>query len=180
MTRTIRHWLAALALAALPAVAQADIFMLVQGVPGDVGAKGHEKWIRVTSLDWRMEAESSWTKGGGASVGKPNPNALQLVLPTGTWSQHFARLIGLGKNLPTIVFDALSSDGRPLYRITAEAFYVTEYRLESAAATLLPQDHVSGVFRKVKVEYYATSADGKLVTTFFEWEIPTGIVLPLF
>src|SRR5512134_2529890 len=176
--RMLKGLIVAAGLCALPAVAQADIFMLVTGVPGDSAAKGHEKWIRVSSLDWKMTAQTSWTQGGGASVGKPFPDALQLVLPTGTWSQHFVRLIGLGRALPSVVFDAVASDGRPLYRVTAEGFFVTQYRLASLPATPLPQDHVNGVFKKVKIEYYATAADGRVTSTVVEWDIPTGSVTP--
>jgi len=176
--RMLKGLIVAAALCALPAVAQAEIFMLITGVQGDSAAKGHEKWIRVSSLDWKMTAQTSWTQGGGASVGKPFPDALQLVLPTGAWSQHFVRLIGLGKAQPSVVFDAVSSDGRPLYRVTAEGFFVTQYRLASLPATPLPQDHVNGVFRKVKIEYYATAADGRVTTTTVEWDIPAGIVSP--
>jgi type VI protein secretion system component Hcp len=170
--------IACIGLAAVPAAAQAEIFMLVTGVAGDAIAKGHEKWIRVSSLDWDVEAASSWTQGGGASVAKPKPGPLQLVLPTGTWSQHFIRLITQGKSLPNVVFDAVASDGRPLYRITAEGFFVTEYRLANLPATPLPQDHVSGVFKKVKIEYYAVGADGRVTSTVVEWDVALGISTP--
>lgn len=174
----LRSWIIAAALASTPGIASAEIFMLVQGVGGDVTAKGHEKWIRVSSLDWKMTAQTSWTQGGGASVGKPFPDAMQLVLPTGTWSQHFVRLIGLGKALPSVVFDAVASDGRPLYRVTAEGFFVTQYRLTSLPTTPLPQDQVNGVFKKVKIEYYATGSDGRVTSTVVEWDIPGGTVNP--
>lgn len=176
--RMLKGLIVAAGLCALPAVAQADIFMLVTGVAGDSTAKGHEKWIRVSSLDWKVTAQTSYTQGSGAAVGKPLPDALQLVLPTGTWSQHFVRLIGLGKALPSVVFDAVASDGRPLYRVTAEAFFVTQYRLTSLPTTPLPQDQVNGVFKKVKIEYYATGADGRVTTTVVEWDVATGIVTP--
>jgi type VI protein secretion system component Hcp len=174
----IRRWLAILALTALPVVAQADIFMLVNGLPGDATAKGHEKWIRVASLDWKVQAQTSWTAGGGVSVGKPNPDKMALVLPTGPWSQYFMRMIGLGKALPKVVFDATASDGRPLYRVTVEGMFLTQYRIASLLETPLPQDHIDVVFKIVKIEYYATGADGKLVTTTVEWNIPLQTVVP--
>lgn len=181
MNRIFRALIVAAGLAALSSLAQAaEIFMLIPGVPGDSASKGHEKWIRVSSLDWQTEAETSWTKGGGASVGKPNPGAIELVIPTGTWSQHFMRKIGLGKLEATVVIDALASDGRPLYRMTLDGVFITQYRLATLPTTPLPQDYVSGVFKKVKVEYYATGPDGKLITTFFEWDIPAGTVVPIF
>lgn len=176
--RILKGLIVCIGLAAVPAAAQAEIFMLVTGVAGDAIAKGHEKWIRVSSLDWNVEAATSWTQGGGAAIGKPKPGPMDLVLPTGTWSQHFMRLITQGKALPSVVFDAFASDGRPLYRITVEGFFVTEYRLAALPATPLPQDHVSGVFKKVKIEYYAVGADGKLATSLVEWDVATGISSP--
>jgi type VI protein secretion system component Hcp len=174
----LRGLIVCMGLVAVPAVAQAEIFMLVTAVAGDATAKGHERWIRVSSLDWTVEATTSWTQGGGASVGKPKPDALDLIVPTGTWSQHFVRLITQGKALPSVVFDAVASDGRPLYRMTVEGFFVTEYRLASLPATPLPQDHVSGVFKKVKIEYYAVGADGRVTSSIVEWDVATGISTP--
>ncbi len=179
MRNLFRIWIVTLGLLALPSAAQAaDIFMLIQNQAGDSAAKGHENWIRVSSLDWNLVAQSSWTQGGGASVGKPNPGELQLALPTGIWSQYFVRLITQGKAVPKVVLDAMSSDGRPLYRMTIEGFFVTEYRLASLPATPLPQDHVKGVFKIVKLEYFATTADGRLITTVVDWNIATGISTP--
>jgi type VI secretion system secreted protein Hcp len=178
MNRSIRILLIAASLAMAPLVAQADIFMLVTALPGDATAKGHEKWIRVSSLDWKAVAQSSWTAGGGASVGKPHPDYIQLTLPSGTWSQHFMRLMGLGRAQQSIVIDGATSDGRPLYRATLEGVYVTQYRLMSESAAALPQDELKMIFKKVKIEYYAIAADGRVTSTFVEWDIPTGSVLP--
>lgn len=178
MTKLLRALALAASLAAMPLAAQADIFMLVTGVTGDATAKGHERWIRVSSLDWKVEANSSWTTGGGASVAKPKPSAIELALPSGSWSQHFMRLITQGKSLPSVVLDAVASDGRPLYRVTAEGFFVTEYRLSHLPSAPLPQDYVNGVFKKVKIEYYAVAADGRVTSTFVEWDIPAGTSSP--
>jgi type VI protein secretion system component Hcp len=175
VNRTTKNWIIAAVLCILPAVAQADIFMLAQGVAGDVTTKGHEKWIRVSSLDWKTEADSSGIKG----LGEPNPGEIRLVLPTGPWSQHFARLITQRKSLPSVVFDAVASDGRPLYRMTVEGFFVTQYRLASLPANPLPEDHIVGVFKKVKVEYYVVSPTGVVTSTFFEWDTVTGKSSPL-
>ena len=43
---------------------------------GESIQKGKEKWIEIQGWDWEIEAETSWTKGGGASVGKPNPGKM--------------------------------------------------------------------------------------------------------
>ena len=181
MRKILQLALIAASLFSVSFVAQAaDIFMLITtpSQPGDSAAKGHENWIRVASLDWNIEAQTTWTSGGGASVGKPSPGELQLVLPNGFWSPLFVRLITQGKAVPKIVFDAMSSDGRPLYRMTVEGFFVTGYRLASLATTPLPQDHVTGVFKTVKLEQFAQAADGRLITTVVDWNIVTQVSTP--
>jgi type VI secretion system secreted protein Hcp len=177
----LRTWIIAAGLCAVPGLAQAtEHFMLIQSpaVPGDSTAKGHENWIRVSSFDWNVVAASSWTSTGGASVGKPNPGKMVLTLPTGVWSPLFLRLITQGKALPKVVVDATATDGRPLYRMTIEGFFVTGYRLASETTTPIPQDHLEGVFKTVKLEYYATAADGRLITTTVDWNISTGVSSP--
>lgn len=176
--RILKTCIVALGLLVVPAIAHADIFMLVTGLPGDATAKGHEKWIRVSSLDWKTTANTSFLTGAGAAVGKPVPDALQLGLPSGTWSQHFLRLISQGKHLPSVIIDGVASDGRPLYRMTLAEFFVTQYRLSSLPATPLPQDEIKGVFKRVKIEYYAVGADGRVTTTFVEWDINAGTSTP--
>lgn len=177
MKKLLRICIVAIGLSALSGVAQADIFMLIPGLAGDSTAKGHENWIRVSSLDWNVTAASAWTAGGPA-VGKPNSKELQLVLPTGAWSSYFARLITQGKPIPKIIMDTTASDGRPLYRMTVEGFFLTDYRLASLTATPSPHDHVKGVFKIVRLEYFAISADGRLITNPVDWNVVTGVSTP--
>src|SRR5437660_4513634 len=51
---------------------------------GESIQKGKEQWIELQGWDWEVEAETSWTKGGGASVGKPNPGKMN-------WEHYFDR-----------------------------------------------------------------------------------------
>ena len=49
---------------------------------GESIQKGKEKWIEIQGWDWGVEAETSWTKGGGASVGKPVPGRIDMMAVT--------------------------------------------------------------------------------------------------
>jgi hypothetical protein len=48
---------------------------------GESIQKGKEKWVEILGWDWEVEAETSWTKGGGSSVGKPNPGKMKFRAP---------------------------------------------------------------------------------------------------
>jgi type VI secretion system secreted protein Hcp len=166
-------WLAVACLGLASTVAAADTFMLVPGVAGDSVAKGHEGWLRVSNLEWEAEAESSWTRGGGAGVGQPDPGKLMLLLASGLWSREFIRLITTGGSIPKVVIDHVATDGRPLFRMSMEDLFITRYRIATASKDL-PQDIVEGVFKSLKIEYYAVDSTGKVVSNGQDWNVPSG------
>ena len=45
---------------------------------GSGGNGEYKDWIEIQGWEWEVEAETSWTKGGGASVGKPSPGQDEL------------------------------------------------------------------------------------------------------
>ena len=51
---------------------------------GESRLAGYDGWIELQAWDWEVEAETSWTKGGGASVGKPNPGKMN-------WEHYYDR-----------------------------------------------------------------------------------------
>ena len=58
---------------------------------GESTQKGKEKWIELQGWTWEVEAETSWTKGGGASVGKPSPGKLNWEH---TWDRSAHVILG--------------------------------------------------------------------------------------
>jgi len=69
---------------------------------GESTQKGKEKWIEIQGWDWEIEAESSWTKGGGASVGKPNPGRMNWAHYFDTSSPVIMGYICTGKAFPKV------------------------------------------------------------------------------
>jgi type VI secretion system secreted protein Hcp len=55
-----------------------NALMKISKADGECKQAHFENWIEIQSWDWDVEAETSWTKGGGCSVGKPNPGKLNF------------------------------------------------------------------------------------------------------
>jgi type VI secretion system secreted protein Hcp len=53
--------------------AAADYFLKLDGIDGETASRGNEGSLSVESFSFGASQSSSWTKGGGASVGKPQP-----------------------------------------------------------------------------------------------------------
>ena len=67
---------------------------------GESAQKGRENWIDVLSWTWEVDAETSWTKGGGASVGKPTPDKMAWEHIFDTSSPVLLGYICTGKVFP--------------------------------------------------------------------------------
>ena len=79
---------------------------------GESIQKGKEKWIEIQGWDWEVEAESSWTKGGGASVGKPNPGKLNFEHYFDTSSTVILGYICTGKAFPKLQLEMMKTTGK--------------------------------------------------------------------
>jgi type VI protein secretion system component Hcp len=161
--------------------AAADLYLTVPSAPGDVTDAGHAGAIRAFSLDWATTAETSWTKGGGASVGKPNPGLLHLTIATGAWSNVLMQAITTGKTLDgppapgPIVIDA-TVNGHALYRMTLQGVFLTRYQTQFDPQKG-PVDAIDLVFKTASIE--RTYTDAKGTTSFgsnLTWDIPAGTV----
>jgi type VI secretion system secreted protein Hcp len=73
--------------------------------------KSYENYIELQGWEWEVEADTSWTKGGGASVGKPNPGKLSFEHYFDTASCNIMRYIFSGQSFDTIDLHMLKGTG---------------------------------------------------------------------
>ncbi|WP_336518211.1 Hcp family type VI secretion system effector [Pollutibacter soli] len=150
---------------------------------GESIVKGKEKWVEVQGWDWEVEAESSWTKGGGASVGKPNPGKLNFEHRFDSSSTVILGFICSGKSFPKAELQIAKQGGRAVpetfFTMTMESVFITKAsNFGTADGTIIQK--VELVFKTVKIEYKVqdnrTGAFGSPKN--FAWDISSGIVSP--
>jgi type VI secretion system secreted protein Hcp len=165
-----------------------NAFMKIGKAEGEArqGKYGREKWIELQSWDWKVEAETSWTKGGGASVGKPSPGEM-------TWEHYWDRsshlilgYICTGTSFPTIHLEMCKGTGaaepQPYFKITMEEAFITKVENKANEDGGVSQT-VTMVFKTIKIEYsqqgVSKTAPGKLeAPVTYEWDIPGGKASP--
>ena len=150
---------------------------------GESIQKGKEKWVEITGWDWEVEAESSWTKGGGASVGKPNPGKLNFEHLFDTSSPVILGYICSGKAFPKLELQMTKTTGRgtpeTYFKMTMEGVFITKVSNAGTGEGIVMQK-VEMVFKTVKIEYkYQDSKTGALsVAKIYSWDIPAGTASP--
>lgn len=167
----------ALCLLGSAASAWADqAFMRMTGgkpdVSGESRVKGYENWIELDAVAWAVTAQSSWTKGAGASVGKPQPGHL-------VWTQAFDASVPAmypylltGVDIPTVTVE-LVKDGAAgpatFAQLVMTGALFTELSFDDATA----QGAI--VFKTLTESVWPLEPDGTRGTrTSVTWDIVAG------
>ncbi len=126
----------------------------------------------VTAYSWQVTADSSWSKGGGASVGKPNPGAIRFTKLIDPSSVPTLLKITTGASHPSAVFTVTFGKGAAASTMVYEMQDLFVTSVTQGAADGLVTEEVAFVFKVVKWTF--TSAAGGVTTG--TWDVPSGAV----
>jgi len=126
----------------------------------------------VAAYSWEVTADSSWTKGGGASVGKPNPGVIRFTKLIDPSSIPTLRNIATGTSYPSAVFTVTFGKGNGAATMVYEMQELFVTRVTQGAADGLVTEDVSFVFKAVKWTF--TDSSGNVTTG--TWDVPSGKV----
>jgi type VI secretion system Hcp family effector len=149
---------------------------------GESTQKGKEKWVEIKTWDWEVEAQSSWTKGGGASVGKPNPGRLHFEHFFDTSSIVMLGYICNGKAFPKVELQIIKTTGRAqqdaYFIMKMEGVFITRVsNFGTEEGNVLQK--VEMIFKTVSIEYKQQDNNGALGTAKkYSWDIPAGTASP--
>jgi type VI protein secretion system component Hcp len=88
-----------------------NALMKISRADGESRVKNFEKYIELQGWEWEVEADTSWTKGGGASVGKPSPGKLNFEHYFDTASTTILRYIFSGQSFDSVDLHMLKGTG---------------------------------------------------------------------
>ncbi len=151
---------------------------------GESIQKGKEKWVEVQDWDWEVEAQTSWTKGGGASVGKPNPGKFNFEHQFDSSSTVILGYICSGHAFPKVELQITKAAAKGIpetfFTMTMESVFMTRVSNAGTQEGLIVQ-RVEMVFKTVKIEYKTQDPKtGSLLSVKpYNWDIPSGKASPI-
>jgi len=138
---------------------------------------GEKGWIEISDWSWDIEADTSYLKGGGAAVGKPQPGTLSFSHYYDRASPVIMQKIVMGKHFKTVWIVMLKQvgapdgQGQPYFGITMQEAFITKVSSKGAEDGSVTQD-VEMVFKIVSVGYCPQKEDGTLGGMIpFGWDI---------
>jgi type VI secretion system secreted protein Hcp len=126
----------------------------------------------VTAYSWEVTADSSWSKGSGASVGKPNPGAIRFTKLLDPNSIPALQKITTGAVFASAVFTVTFGKGNGAATMVYEMQDLFVTNVTQGAADGLVTEDVAFVFKAVKWTF--TDASGNVTTG--SWDVPSGDV----
>jgi len=163
-----------------------NAFMQIGNAIGESKQEPYVGWIELQAWDWEVEAETSWTKGGGAAVGKPSPGKMNWEHSWDSSSNTILTFICTGKAFDSIKLEMCKSTGdkgrQKFFTVVMEQAFITKVN-QSATDEGNVLQKVEMVFKTITIEYFQQGVDPKFPGALsqvgtFDWDIPAGIAHP--
>lgn len=153
-------------------------FLRADGFAGESVAAGMTGAMDVDSFKWSVESATSYTSGGGASVGKPQPGELTIDKKVDATSPLFLQRQVQGLSIPALDLVIRKAGSNAVYlRYCFVGAFVTGYEHKGSdeAAT----ETLKFVYKEVAETYTKFNAAGATTGTVFAgWNIATGTLMP--
>jgi type VI secretion system secreted protein Hcp len=152
-----------------------DIFLKLDGLPGESRDRVHADEIDVQSYSWGLaNTLSIGTAGGGAGAGKASFQDLNYTSATHKSSPKLMAACALGRRIDTAVLTVRrSGGGNPVdfLKITLTDVFVASYNQAAAEGGDSVVEDVSLAFVKIQFSYAEQRPDGTLATPVVEgWD----------
>lgn len=150
------------------------------------GKYGTEKWLEIQSWEWEVEAETSWTKGGGASVGKPNPGKVSWEHYWDTSSHLILGYICCGAAFSNVTVEICKTTGatlpEPYLIVTMSEVFITKVTNVVSEEGNVTQK-VEMVFKEIAIDYKPQGLNLKNPGALgapktFKWNVQAGNASP--
>ena len=136
---------------------------------GSFTATGGEE---VRALEFQINAATSYTQGGGVSVGKANPGSLMVKRTHNKSTSELFKKIVAGASFADVIFEYYDAGDKLYYTITLGNVFLTQvYWLSPECPTCLKLEQQLGfVFKTIKTTDAVT---GVTLT----WDVTLGTIL---
>jgi type VI secretion system secreted protein Hcp len=140
----------------------AEIFLKLEGCPGESQATGFEEQIDVLSFSLGASNPSSVASGGGSGAGKVDVSSLSLQKIVDKASPKLFEHCCLGTHVATAKLTVREAGGKPLdyYVLDLKEVFVDNVSVGGASGGGKPSESVSLSFAEFKLTYQSQDEKG--------------------
>lgn len=145
---------------------------------GESVQKGYIDHIEIDDFSWEITSDTSFTKGGGASVGKATPGTCSWKHYYDTASPYIMLYCVQGKSFSKVEINMLKQDGgatpKMYFKMVCEDVFITKATIEAGEDGSVNQQ-VEMVFKNVEIEYHKQDNKSNKILDekkMFKWSVP--------
>lgn len=162
-----------------------NVFIKIDGIPGEGREKNHVEWIPVKSIEWGCERTLDMTDLGTTQRGYANANFNKVSLTTelSKASAKICTYVASGKATPEVIIDMCrsgdsESQGMEAYLTFKLRHAIIDSYSVSGGEEQIPEESWTLAYRGVEYSYRPSNFNtGKLGTPeVFKWNLETGDV----
>lgn len=137
---------------------------------------GTQGWVEISDWGWEVEAETSFLKGGGSAVGKPQPGNMTFSHYYDLSSPQLMMNIVRGTTFPIVTVDFLKQTGtgtpQVFLRVQGSEVFITKVSTKGGEDGAVTQD-IEMVFKEIAIGYKVQDNNGSLekIVNQFAWNV---------
>jgi type VI secretion system secreted protein Hcp len=160
-------------------MAQADMFLKVDGIAGETEDKKHKDEIEVLSFTWGAMNHATLGAGGGGGAGKVSVSDFNFVKRVDKSSPNLFLKCAKGEHIKNAILTCRKAGGEQeeYLVVTFEDVFISSYQTSGTGSEGddVVADNVSLSYKKVKIDYKPQKADGKLGPSVITgYDVKTG------
>jgi type VI secretion system secreted protein Hcp len=158
--------------------AAVDMFLMIQGIPGESVHKDHRDWIEIESFSWGVSNSATVASGGGGGgSGKANFVDLTLAKNLDKASPYLFLRCADGRPIQEVqlVLRRAGGESMKFFHIKLQDVIITSSTIGGSSGQDRPAETLSLNYGKIEWSYIpqlATGAPGQAITT--SWNLATN------
>lgn len=141
-----------------------DVFLKIDGIPGESKDSTHAGEIEVQSWSWGASQPGTFSSGGGGGAGKVSMTDFSFVQTMQKSSNELMFACATGKHIAKAVLTARKSGGeqQEYLKVTFTDLLVSSYNTGGSGEGGVPMESIALNYASMQMEYNEQKADGSM------------------
>ena len=149
-----------------------DVFLKINGVPGESADSKHKAEIDVLSYSWGVTQTGTMSYGGGGGAGKANFGDFSFMMRMNKATPKLMQACANGSHIPDAILTCRKAGDKQQEYMSYKFYDLLISSYQTSASSEEPTESISFNFSKMEMEYKEQDAKGNLGgSTNFKYNI---------
>ena len=149
-----------------------DVFLKINGIPGESADSKHKAEIDVLSYSWGITQTGTMSYGGGGGAGKANFGDFSFMMRMNKATPKLMQACSNGSHIPDAILTCRKAGDKQVEYMSYKFYDLLISSYQTSASSEEPTESISFNFSKMEMEYKEQDSKGNLGgSTNFKYNI---------